>query len=164
MEGKVISGRELEIRRTGCVLMEKTKIQGALHRASACNSPFLARESISRTTESEIPGYYCERKQMWVIDTPRGPVPIIIAHSLQQTSNQLRDSGEKATYDSLELLTKTRQERESDDDSTSLSNELIQLLTKTETVREADDNYETSNILELVTKTDTQKEVDDDGF
>lgn len=132
----------------------------------ASKSPFLARAGLLRTGEREIPGYYCERQQMWVIDTVEGPQPIIDERTLSQllTKTRVNDEDDDDTYLALELMTKTLQQLEGDDDRTYGPNSLLQLLTKTDTIEEADDNFEANHLLELVTKTNTQQEADDDGF
>lgn len=65
----------------------------------------------------------------------------------------------------LELITKTHQQIESDDDTGPRgSNNLLQLVTKTDSVQEVDDDYSACQLLELVTKTKVEQEADDDGF
>lgn len=131
-----------------------------------CQSPFLARAGLLRTGEREIPGYYCELQRMWVVETKRGPQPIIDEWVLPQllTKTRVSDEEDNDTYLALELMTKTLQQLEGDDDRAYGPSGLLQLLTKTETIREADDNFEANHLLELVTKTRTQRETDDDGF
>lgn len=110
-------------------------------------SPFLAKAGTPRTGENHLPGYYCKQQKMWVIDTEHGAQPIINEQALSQ------------------LMTKTNQQTESDDDTWPIRySNLLQLVTKTDSIQEADDNYSASQLLELVTKTKTQQEADDDYF
>lgn len=111
-------------------------------------SPFLARLGTPRIGDDQLPGYYCEQQKMWVVDTERGVQPIINEQVLSQ------------------LVTKTSQRAESDDDAwPNRHSNLLQLMTKTDTVREVDDNFTASQLLELVTKTNAkQREADDEGF
>jgi len=82
---------------------------------------------------------------MWVVDTEQGAQPIINEQVLS------------------ELLTKTHQYSESDDDTWPIRHShLLQLVTKTDSIQETDDNYSASQLLELVTKTKTRREADDE--
>ena len=129
-------------------------------------SPFLARMGTPRTGEDRLPGYYCERQQMWVVDTTHGTQPIINEQALSQllTKTRAHEEEDDDSYLALELMTKTHQQIESDDDTrpTFYSN-LLELVTKTDSVQEVDDNLSSIQLLELVTKTKVQHEADDDG-
>ena len=46
--------------------------------------PFLTRFGVPSSSEPELPGYYCEERSLWVIETPGGLVPLAT-----QTSSQL---------------------------------------------------------------------------
>lgn len=110
-------------------------------------SPFLAKTGTPRTGEDQFPGYYCEQQKMWMVDTEHGAQPIINKQALSQ------------------LLTKTNQQTESDDDTWPMRyGNLLQLVTKTDSTQETDDNYSASQLLELVTKTAAKQEADDDYF
>ncbi|SNS88494.1 hypothetical protein SAMN05444352_117115 [Pseudomonas japonica] len=73
----------------------------------------------------------------------------------------------------IELLTKTYQRVESDDDDPSpyrdrsfgsgSSSHLMQLVTKTDATSERDDKCSANHILELITKTNVELERDDNG-
>lgn len=108
-------------------------------------SPFLVRAGTPRTGEDLLPGHYCEEQKMWVVETKHGTLPIINEQVLSQ------------------LVTKTYQRTESDDDTWPIGHSnLLQLVTKTDSIKEIDDNYLASQLLELVTKTSAQMETDDE--
>jgi hypothetical protein len=93
-----------------------------IERDSARGRPFLATLAVRRTgTTSELPGRYCAQQDLWVVDGPNGPIPIVMSHQEDPLP---------------ELVTKTDEIRERDDPSPSL---LLELSTKTETKRERDD-------------------------
>lgn len=130
-------------------------------------SPFLANSGTPRTGEDRLPGHYCERQQMWVVDTEQGVLPIINKHVLSQLKTKTRADGEDDDdcQFALELTTKTHQQIESDDDTRPNGfNNLLQLAAKTDSIDEADDNYSAAQLLELVTKTMVQQEADDDAI
>tara|TARA_R100001369_G_scaffold4961_6_gene13958 strand:- start:18582 stop:19031 length:450 start_codon:yes stop_codon:yes gene_type:complete len=130
-------------------------------------SPFLAKAGKPRTGEDQLPGYYCEQQQMWVVDTEQGALPIINEQALSQlmTKTRVHNEEDDDNYLALELITKTYQQLESDDDTRPTGyNNLLQLITKTDSIQEVDDNYSASQLLELVTKTKVEQETDDDGF
>lgn len=107
--------------------------------------PLLVGLSVPRTEGETIPGYYCDKSHVWMIDGPDGPEPLV--HS----SNAV-----------LELLTKTLSFPESDDENRS---GLLGALTKTSVQAESDDDQFSvrtkSVILELATKTEARQERDD---
>lgn len=151
---------------------------GTLGSASQ-TSPFLSRFAIPRTGEDSIPGYYSSELNMWAIDSPTGVVPIITDGALNELMTKTKVNAEQddeACWQA-ELLTKTYQKVESDDDSPSpyrgpssselrsfdTSNQLLQLVTKTDANTERDDRCEANHILELITKTNVELERDDNG-
>lgn len=130
-------------------------------------SPFLANVGTPRTGEDQLPGYYCEQEKMWVVDTKQGARPIIDALALSQSliKTQAQEEEDDDSRLALELMTKTHQQAESDDDTwPARFGSLLQLVTKTDTVQEVDDNYSAGQLSELVTKTKVQAEADDDDF
>ncbi|WP_258190057.1 hypothetical protein [Stutzerimonas stutzeri] len=130
-------------------------------------SPFLANAGTPRTGEDQLPGYYCEQQQMWVVDTAQGTQPIINEQALSQllTKTRAHEEEDDDSYLALELMTKTYLQIESDDDTQpSGYNNLLQLVTKTALTQEVDDNYLAAQLLELVTKTKVQQEADDDAI
>tara|TARA_R110002051_G_scaffold309855_6_gene382740 strand:+ start:4481 stop:4948 length:468 start_codon:yes stop_codon:yes gene_type:complete len=130
-------------------------------------SPFLARTGKIRTGEDQLPGYYCDEQQMWVVETEQGVLPIINEQALSQlmTKTRVHNEEDDDNIFALELITKTHQQIESDDDTGPRGcNNLLQLVTKTDSVQEVDDNYSACQLLELVTKTKVEQEADDDGF
>ncbi|MBP5981763.1 MAG: hypothetical protein KA748_16345 [Halomonas sp.] len=137
------------------------------HRSGKNISPFLAKSGKPRTGEDQLPGYYCEQHQMWVVETDQGVLPIINEQTLSQlmTKTRVHNEEDDDNYLALSLITKTHQQLESDDDTRPMGyNNLLQLVTKTDSIQEVDDNFSASQLLELVTKTATKQEVDDDGF
>jgi len=136
-------------------------------RSEKNTSPFLAKAGIPRTGDDQLPGYYSEEEQMWVVDTAQGTQPIINEHALSQllTKTRAHEEEDDDSYLALELMTKTYLQIESDDDTQpSGFNNLLQLTTKTASNQEADDNRSACPLLELVTKSKVQQEADDDGF
>ncbi|EOA4351142.1 TPA: hypothetical protein ACNRRD_002115 [Pseudomonas aeruginosa] len=130
-------------------------------------SPFLVNASTPRTGEDRLPGYYCEQQQMWVIETEQGALPIINEQALSQLKTKTRADGEEDDdcHLALELVTKTHQQIESDDDTRPTAyNNFLYLATKTDSIDETDDNCSAAQLLELVTKTKVQQEADDDAI
>lgn len=142
-------------------------------------SPFLSRFATPRTGEDKIPGYYSSELNMWAVDSPAGVVPIIADGALNELMTKTKVNAEQddeACWQ-VELLTKTYQKVESDDDDPSpyrgqssvelrdfdSSNQLLQLVTKTDANTERDDRCEVNHILELITKTNVELERDDNG-
>lgn len=128
-------------------------------------SPFLAKSAQSRTGANDIPGYYSDQLDMWVVETDNGPTPIIAQGALAQllTKTKVNVEEDDDSPFALQLMTKTAQQIEGDDDRPYAASHMLQLLTKTHTTQEADDNFETGHVLELITKTNTQQESDGDG-
>ena len=128
-------------------------------------SPFLAKAAQSRTGSNDVPGYYSDELDMWVVETDNGPAPIIAEGALAQllTKTKVNVEEDDDSPFALQLMTKTAQQIEGDDDRPYAANHMLQLLTKTHTTQEADDNFETGHLLELITKTNIQQESDDDG-
>lgn len=126
-------------------------------------SPFLANAAIPRTGESKLPGYYSKEKDMWVVETESGVKPVIAKGALAELLTKTRQDEEQDNDVSfvLETITKTHQQTESDDDSFVGSNQVLELLSKTDTVSERDDPGSANFILELLTKTHVELESDD---
>lgn len=104
--------------------------------------PLLVRYAVCRTGDSEIPGYYCNERDVWVVETVDGTLPVV-----------------EARGDLAEISTKTSALPEADD---SLSSALLETVTKTLThVEEDDATRSMSHLLELATKTEAQVERDD---
>lgn len=155
---------------------------GALESLSG-TSPYLSRFATPRTGEDKIPGYYSSDLNMWAIDSPAGAVPIIADGALNELMTKTKVNAEQddeAPWQ-VELLTKTYQKVESDDDdyiryrgqssvdgfsqglSLDSTNHLLQLVTKTDANTERDDRCEANQMLELITKTNVELERDDNG-
>ncbi|WP_258197074.1 hypothetical protein [Pseudomonas entomophila] len=120
---------------------------------------------------------------MWAIESSAGTVPIIAGGALNELMTKTKVNAEQDDESSwqIELLTKTYQKVESDDDDPSAhwgnsanegadtrcrfesSNHLLQLVTKTDANAERDDRSDTNHILELITKTSVELERDDNG-
>ncbi|SFP84258.1 hypothetical protein SAMN03159315_04949 [Pseudomonas sp. NFPP28] len=120
---------------------------------------------------------------MWAIESPTGVTPIIADRALNELMTKTKVNAEQDDEAGwqVELLTKTYQKVESDDDdhgryraqfsadrsSQSLRsdscNHLLQLVTKTDANTERDDRCEANHILELITKTNVELERDDNG-
>jgi hypothetical protein len=98
--------------------------------------PLLMNFALSRTEGPEIPGHYDSIRQVWVVDTPDGTVPII----------QCKGDQGFAT----DLVTKTNTVRERDDPNAC---SLVELTTKTALQAERDDTDPRFAFLELITVT-----------
>jgi hypothetical protein len=127
------------------------------------NRPYLTTLAVNRTsTISELPGRYLAQKDVWVIDGPRGPIPIVAAsyedYSIAPVTKIERDELRSAGI--LELATKTMQQLERDDVTPRNAMLLPELVTKTEEIRERDDPSPRL-LLELATKTANLPERDD---
>lgn len=104
--------------------------------APAHLEPFLTTMAVPRTETAELPGRYCPKRHVWVVDDGHGPNAIV------STAEAL-----------VELLTKTKVHQERDDMnlSSSVSGStcwrpdavamyaLLEIATKTEVRRERDD-------------------------
>lgn len=101
--------------------------------------PLLFDYAINRTGDATPIFHYDKELNLNVVNTDNGAVPFIDIDS-----------------NDIEMQTKTKIDRERDDDGMSL----LELTTKTEVRREKDDDY--SALLELTTKTLTQRERDDE--
>lgn len=108
--------------------------------------PFLLGLATDRTSShcSEMEGYYCEERQLWVVETSDGIKPIIEAVSDVVAQTQ----------------TKTMTQVEADDDDFGRGT-LMETTTMTRVGQEADDTDASFGALELVTKTEVQQESDD---
>lgn len=128
-------------------------------------SPFLSRAAILRTGESKLPGHYSEDKDMWVVDTDAGSKPVITKGALAELLTKTKQDAEEDDDTSfmLETITKTYQRTESDDESFTGPNQVLELFSKTDSVSERDDPGAANFILELLTKTHVELESDDTG-
>lgn len=128
-------------------------------------SPFLASVAIPRTGESKLPGHYSSEKDMWVVETESGIKPVIARGALAELLTKTRQDEEQDddTPFMLETITKTFQQTESDDESFTGPNQVLELLSKTDSISERDDPGSANFILELLTKTNVELESDDMG-
>ena len=79
--------------------------------------PYLAKFAIPRTQTEEIEGWYSQEKEMWMIDTENGPNPAIECDGalVDMMTKKRAEPPERDNDATLELLTKTKVERERDD-------------------------------------------------
>jgi len=107
--------------------------------------PFLCARAVPRTGERELPGFYCDESDVWVVQGVHGITPLALAPSQAQ-----------------ELVTKTKARMERDDDGSAA---LLGAITKTAVQLESDDDrFVTAKphaLLELYTKTESRIERDD---
>jgi hypothetical protein len=103
-------------------------------------SPFLVKFAIKRSPTNPLPGHYSEKRSLTVIKLKNEYIPLI------EAGTQL-----------AELLTKTKVDRESDDNDIG---SLPELMTKTFIERERDDDL-SSIIKETLTKTEVERERDE---
>lgn len=148
-------------------------------------SPLLFRHAAPRTSSDDLPGQYDHERQLWVIETDQGLVPLVEAgqsNTLEtSTSTRVRQEGDDDDQGGLRqlcttlldtsTLTKVRQEGSDDDFSTedqqpsALSfGTLAALKTKTFVGQEGDDqDIAASGLLELETRSlNNQEGIDDD--
>lgn len=114
----------------------------------SATKPFLTRHAVERIAGEDIPGQYCAKRRMWMVDLGDEMHPLIdVAGSL------------------AELQTKTKVEVETDD-TTDIAT--LPFVTKTDVSNERDDDTQwASSCLALLTKTEVRTEedkVDLDGF
>lgn len=128
-------------------------------------SPFLASVAIPRTGESTLPGHYSKERDMWVVATETGEKPVIAKGALAELLTKTRQDEEQDDDMPfmLETFTKSFQRTESDDESVTGQCQMLELLSKTSTISERDDPGSTNFILELLTKTHVELESDDTG-
>jgi hypothetical protein len=105
--------------------------------------PFLTRYAVTRIPQPQIGGGYCPDRDVWVEKTPEGSRPIVTANSVLAG-----------------MITKTLTVQEQDDDHFICVPELV---TKTEQQQESDDQSMGLSLNELVTKTYLELESDDQG-
>lgn len=126
--------------------------------------PFRAHLAVKRCgTTSALPGRYCARQDVWVIDCSDEPTPIVLAYSGEAGAPMTKVECERDQDRApalLQLVTKTHQQLERDDQGPRSAGVLPELVTKTDEVRERDDPS-SSVLLELATKTETRRERDD---
>lgn len=119
---------------------------------------------------------------MWVVEAVDGVVPVIADGALNELMTKTKVNAEQDDEASwqIELLTKTYQRVESDDDDPNpyrsqsndsghlhqfdSSSHLLQLVTKTDAITERDDRCNANHILELITKTSVELERDDSAI
>jgi hypothetical protein len=87
--------------------------------------PLLSSFAVSRTEGLDIPGRYCCKRHVWVVDGAGGTQPIVLAAKTAADIGAL-----------MELLTKTKMQPERDDQS---FGSLVELATKTDARPERDD-------------------------
>lgn len=148
-------------------------------------APLLFRHATPRTSSADLPGHYDPAKQLWVIETKAGIVPVIeaaISTMLEtNTSTRVRQeaddqdaSTDLRSFDVLldtSTLTKVRQESADDDltgdETLGMPRRplgiLAELATKTEVQQESDDQISAA-ALELETRSFNNQEGDDDDF
>ncbi|KQA16759.1 hypothetical protein BFX35_01795 [Vibrio cholerae] len=102
--------------------------------------PFLVNFAMTRSQAPTIGGHYSQELDMWVDDEHEKPM-IEFSHT-------------------AELVTKTKVQSESDDESLCA----LELLTKTFVSPESDDDLQKIRLHELMTKTSVELESDDEGF
>ena len=129
------------------------------------DSPLLTTLAVERTDTSDLPGRYCSQRDVWVIDSVAGPVPIVMAGSttFDPVTKVRGERDNFVTPALLEISTKTRHELESEDVRPSDLQNLPELVTNADVIRERDDhrNPVITDLLELLTKTKAQSERDD---
>jgi len=105
--------------------------------------PVLMKNLTQRSETTALPGRYCEKSDIWIIETSSGTQPII-----------------ESDQPVFELLTKTEADREQDDQP-----RLLASITKTMAQIESDDDGQNfvrrNRIAELMTKTKAEREQDD---
>ncbi|HCT5786207.1 TPA: hypothetical protein OT210_005235 [Klebsiella variicola] len=144
------------------------------------NLPFLVKYAVSRSGENNIPGYYSEGHDMWVLDDGFSQIPIIqknqnIAETMTKTATY-QEQDDQGGFLLLDTLTKSFSGHERDDadlennyldslpvkNSIYCTNVISELMTKTDAIQERDDNaIGFDELLELTTKTNYELERDD---
>lgn len=117
----------------------------ATARAQRVTEPYLLRFATPRSSETpSMAGYYCETRQIWMVDVDGVPRPIV----------------EEAADLLAQTQTKTMTQVEADDDDQGRG-AMADTRTITEVRQEADDQDASLMLPEIQTKTDVQQETDD---
>lgn len=124
--------------------------------------PFITLFAESRTVTSPLPGKYDEELQVTILNESEMKIPIIKACRNQEilTKTKVQRESDENSMVLLETMTKTEARRESDD----VSANLPELFTKTDVIREADDDRLFSLELQTKTMTRIEREGDDNHF
>jgi len=110
--------------------------------------PYLLRFATPRSCETrDMAGYYCETRQLWVVDVDGVLRPIV----------------EEAAGMLAQTHTKTMTQVEADDDDQGRG-AMAETKTITEVRQEADDQDASLMLPEIQTKTDVQQETDDQAM
>lgn len=148
-------------------------------------APLLFRHAVPRTSSSELPGYYDMAKQLWVVETKAGTVPVVEAAATTaietNTSTHVRQEGDdqdtstqlKGFEALLDTHTLTKVQPEGDDTDITADetlaprprlSTLAELATKTDVQHESDDQMSPADMLELETRTLNNQEGVDETF
>lgn len=156
---------------------------------AAYAAPLLFRHATPRTSSADLPGHYDPARQLWVIETKAGLVPVIEAAASTivetNTSTRVRQEGDDQDCSNMAELagialaetTVTLVQMEADDQDASTDLRSFDALFDTSTLTKvrqesADDDLTSDETLgmprrplgmlaELATKTDVQQESDD---
>jgi hypothetical protein len=107
--------------------------------------PFLIQRATPRSDAQELPGAYCPKKRVWLIESSNGFIPLILSgNDLQEIQTKTFSGREKddQPFFPLAVMTKTSAQLERDDSDFTLTAErlLLELATKTDgNNRERDD-------------------------
>lgn len=115
----------------------------------------------------ELRGRYCDRRQVWVVETETGEVPIVqvgstmLGQTHTKTMTQIEADDTDQDRGALgETATTTRVRQETDDQDRSME-AMAETSTLTKVRQEADDHDASLVLPELQTKTSIQQESDD---
>ena len=120
--------------------------------------PFLTRFAVPRTAEPNLPGRYCAEQNLWTVDGPNGPTPMV-AHASSELITRTRVNGEQTDRGddcSIEMATHTSVVGEQDDKSKDLI--LAAMGTITEVAGEQLDNSNHMPWLQMATVTKVEGE------
>ncbi len=84
--------------------------------------PFLTRFAVPRAAALNLPGRYCAEQNLWIVDGPNGPTPMV-AQAASELITRTRVNGEQTDHGdncSIEMGTHTAVGGEQDDKSKDL--------------------------------------------
>lgn len=99
-------------------------------------TPLLLQNAVTRTGNDHIPGHYCDRRHVWIINDR----PIVESRpnlsELSTKTENVPERDDQSVDAILEMMTKTKVQIERDDEDFA---HLLELATKTANARERDD-------------------------
>lgn len=146
----------------------ETKLKGEVlkmsQKSSAQHQPLLTRYAVPRSAGQSMPGGFSKEKNVWVVNCDGKEVPVILSHGMPSEmitkTNNYNEQDDESPFFHHELITKTDVQSERDD-SDFLYGDVVPLSTK----MAAGDGKKVKcsvKLNELSTKTEVDAESDDE--